>query len=412
MEKQYRVHLLICAGTSCVSGGSLDVRDSLVEEIKKNGLEDEIYVGTTGCNGFCAAGPLMIAYPDEVFYQKLAVEDVPYFVEEYLVKGRVAKKHLFEAPETEEVITRIKDIGFFSRQILVALKNRGLIDPDNIDEYIARDGYLGTAKALLEMTPEQIVEEMKASGLRGRGGAGFPTGLKWQFCAGAEGSPKFILCNADEGDPGAFMDRSILESDPHSVLEGMIIGGKAINANKGYIYVRAEYPLAITRLQTAIGQAKEYGLLGEDILESGFDMDIELYYGAGAFVCGEETALMRSIEGQRGMPRPRPPFPAHKGLWDRPSVLNNVESLANVAQIVYRGADWFSSLGTEESKGTKVFALSGCVHNIGLIEVPMGTPLRSIVYDIGGGIPDGKKLKAVQIGGPSGGCVPLSLVDT
>ena len=412
MEKQYRVHLLICAGTSCVSGGSLDVRDALVEEVKKGGLEDEVYVGTTGCNGFCAAGPLMIAYPDEVFYQKLAVEDVPYFVEEYLIKGRPVKAHLFEAPETEEVITKIKDIGFFSSQILVALRNRGLIDPDNIDEYIARDGYLGTGKALLEMTPEQIVEEMKASGLRGRGGAGFPTGLKWQFCAAAEGSPKYILCNADEGDPGAFMDRSILESDPHAVLEGMIIGAKAINTHKGYIYVRAEYPLAIKRLQTAIGQAKEYGLLGEDILESGFDMDIELYFGAGAFVCGEETALMRSIEGKRGMPRPRPPFPAHKGLWDRPSVLNNVESFANVPQIILRGADWFSSLGTEKSKGTKVFALSGLVRNIGLIEVPMGTPLRSIIYDIGGGIPDGKRLKAVQIGGPSGGCVPSNLVDT
>jgi NADH-quinone oxidoreductase subunit F len=412
MEKKYRAHLLICAGTSCVSNGSLELRDALVEEIKKRELEDEVYVATTGCNGFCAAGPLMIAYPDEVFYQKLAVEDVPFFVEEYLLKGRVVKKHLFESPEAAEVIPKIKDIGFFSQQILVALKNRGLIDPDKIDEYIARDGYLGTAKALLEMTPEQIVEEMKASGLRGRGGAGFPTGLKWQFAAAAEGSPKYMLCNADEGDPGAFMDRSILESDPHSVLEGLIIGAKAIGAHKGYIYVRAEYPLAILRLQTAIGQAKDYGLLGEDILGSGFDMDIELYYGAGAFVCGEETALMRSIEGKRGMPRPRPPFPAHKGLWDKPSVLNNVESLANIPQIIYRGADWFSSLGTEKSTGTKVFALSGRVRNIGLIEVPMGAPLRSIIYDIGGGIPDGKKFKAVQLGGPSGGCIPASLIET
>ena len=412
MEKKYRAHLLICAGTSCVSSGSLDVRDALVREIEKNNLQDEVFIATTGCNGFCAAGPLMIAYPDEIFYQKLAVEDVPFFVEEYLLKGRVVKKHLFESPEAAEVIPKIKDIGFFSQQILVALKNRGLIDPDKIDEYIARDGYLGTAKALLEMTPEQIVEEMKASGLRGRGGAGFPTGLKWQFCAAAEGSPKYMLCNADEGDPGAFMDRSILESDPHSVLEGLIIGAKAIGAHKGYIYVRAEYPLAIQRLKTAIGQAKDYGLLGQDILGSGFDMDIELYYGAGAFVCGEETALMRSIEGKRGMPRPRPPFPAHKGLWDKPSVLNNVESLANIPQIIYRGADWFSSLGTEKCKGTKVFALSGCVKNIGLIEVPMGTPLRSIIYDIGGGIPDGKRLKAAQLGGPSGGCVPESLIET
>lgn len=412
MEKKYRVHLMICAGTSCVSSGSLDVRDALVKEIEKNNLQDEVFVATTGCNGFCAAGPLMIAYPDEIFYQKLAVDDVPYFVEEYLIKGRVVKKHLFENPETAEAIPSIKEIGFFSRQVLVALKNRGLIDPDNIDEYIARDGYMGAAKALLEMTPEQIVEEMKTSGLRGRGGAGFPTGLKWQFCAAATGSPKYMLCNADEGDPGAFMDRSILESDPHSVLEGMIIGAKAIGSHHGYIYVRAEYPLAIQRLQTAIGQAKDYGLLGKDILGSGFDMEIDLYLGAGAFVCGEETALMRSIEGQRGMPRPRPPFPANKGLWDRPTVLNNVESLANIPQIIYRGANWFNSLGTEESTGTKVFALSGQVRNIGLIEVPMGTPLRSIIYDIGGGIPDGKKFKAVQLGGPSGGCIPESLLET
>ncbi|MEJ2586293.1 MAG: NADH-quinone oxidoreductase subunit NuoF [Deltaproteobacteria bacterium] len=412
MEKKYRVHLLICAGTSCVSSGSLEVRDALVDEINRRDLQDEVYVATTGCNGFCAAGPLMIAYPEGVFYQKLSAEDVPYFVEEYLVKGRIAEKFVFESPEGEQLVPAIKDIGFFSRQVLVALRNRGLIDPDNIDEYIARDGYLGTAKALLEMTPEQIVEEMKASGLRGRGGAGFPTGLKWQFCAASEGSPKYMLCNADEGDPGAFMDRSILESDPHSVLEGIIIGGKAIGSHHGYIYVRAEYPLAIQRLQTAIAQAKAYGLLGEDILGSGFDMDIELYFGAGAFVCGEETALMRSIEGKRGMPRPRPPFPAHKGLWDRPSVLNNVESLANVPQIIYRGAKWFSSLGTEKSTGTKVFALSGRVRNIGLIEVPMGTPLRSIIYDIGGGIPDNKRFKAVQLGGPSGGCIPEALIET
>lgn len=411
MEKKYRVHLMICAGTSCVLNGSLDMRDALVEEIHKKGLQDEVFVGTTGCNGFCAAGPLMVAYPDEIFYQKLTDKDVPYFVEEYLIKGRTLKKHLFESPEAEEAIPKIKDIGFFSSQILVALKNRALIDPDNIDEYIARDGYLGAAKALLEMTSEQIIEEMKASGLRGRGGAGFPTGLKWQFCAAAKGDIKYMLCNADEGDPGAFMDRSILESDPHSVLEGMVIGGKAIGSNTGYIYVRAEYPLAIERLRTAIRQAREYGLLGKDILGSGFDMDIDLYLGAGAFVCGEETALMRSIEGERGMPRPRPPFPANKGLWDRPTVLNNVESLANIPQIIYRGAKWFSSLGTEKSKGTKVFALSGQVRNIGLIEVPMGAPLRSIIYDIGGGIPDGKKFKAVQLGGPSGGCIPAHLLD-
>jgi NADH-quinone oxidoreductase subunit F len=412
MEKKYRVHLLICAGTSCVASGSLDVRDALVAEIKKQGLEDEVYVATTGCNGFCAVGPLLVAYPDGVFYQKLKPQDVPYFVEEYLLKGRVVKKHLFESPEKDIAIPKIKDINFFSHQVLVALRNRGLIDPDQIDDYIARDGYLGMAKALLEMTPETIVEEVKASGLRGRGGGGFPTGLKWQFCQQAKGSPKYILCNADEGDPGAFMDRSILESDPHAVLEGMVIGAKAIGAHHGYIYVRAEYPLAIKRLHTAIGQAREYGLLGQDILGSGFDMDIDLYYGAGAFVCGEETALMQSIEGRRGMPRPRPPFPAHKGLWGQPSVLNNVESYANIPQIIHRGSGWFASLGTDKSKGTKVFALTGCVNNIGLIEVPMGTALRSIVYDIGGGIPEGKKLKAVQLGGPSGGCLPERLIDT
>ena len=412
MEKTYRVHLMICAGTSCVASGSLDVRDALEEEIKKRGLANEVYIATTGCNGFCAAGPLLVAYPDGVFYQKLKPEAVPHFVEEYLVKGRIVREHLFENPDKSTLVPKIKDIGFFGNQVLVALKNRGLIDPDKIDEYIARDGYLGTAKALLEMEPEEIVEEVLGSGLRGRGGGGFPTGLKWKLCAKAQGSPKFILCNADEGDPGAFMDRSILESDPHSVLEGMIIGAKAIGAHQGYIYVRAEYPLAIKRLHVAIDQARDYGLLGKDILGSGYDMDIDLYYGAGAFVCGEETALMQSIEGRRGMPRPRPPFPASKGLWNKPSILNNVETYANVPQIIHRGSPWFAALGTEKSKGTKVFALTGCVNNIGLIEVPMGTPLRSIVYDIGGGIEEHKNLKAVQIGGPSGGCLPESLIDT
>jgi len=412
MEKAYRTHLMLCAGTGCVASGSLQVRDALAEEIKKQGLEDEVLISITGCNGFCAAGPLLVAYPDGIFYQKLNVPDVPFFVEEYLVKGRVVSKHLFEPKKGASPIPKLNDIGFFGHQVLVALRNRGLIDPDRIDEYIARDGYLGTAKALTEMTSQQILDEILASGLRGRGGAGFPTGLKWKFAAGATGSPKYILCNADEGDPGAFMDRSILESDPHSVIEGMIIGAKAIDAHKGYVYLRAEYPLAIERLQAAIDQAKEYGLLGEDILGSGFDMDIELYYGAGAFVCGEETALMQSIEGKRGMPRPRPPFPAHQGLWGKPSVLNNVETFANVAPIIHRGASWFSSLGTEKSTGTKVFALTGNVKNIGLIEVPMGTPLRTIVHDIGGGIPNRKKLKAVQVGGPSGGCIPDHMIDT
>ena len=413
MEKTYRTHLLLCAGTSCVASGALKVLDALRVEIENRGLQDEVYVTTTGCNGFCAAGPLLVAYPDGIFYQKLGVDDIPHFVEEYLVKGRVVKKHLFEPKKGAEAIPKLNDIGFFNHQVLVALRNRGLIDPDKIDEYIARDGYLGTARALTEMEPQQILEEILASGLRGRGGAGFPTGLKWKFAAGATGSPKYILCNADEGDPGAFMDRSILESDPHAVIEGMIIGAKAIGAHQGYVYLRAEYPLAIERLQRAIDQARDYGLLGEDILGSGFDMSIDLYYGAGAFVCGEETALMQSIEGKRGMPRPRPPFPAHKGLWDKPSVLNNVETFANVAQIMHRGADWYASIGTEKSAGTKVFALTGNVKNIGLIEVPMGTPLRTIVHDIGGGIPGRKKtLKAVQVGGPSGGCIPDHMIDT
>jgi NADH:ubiquinone oxidoreductase subunit F (NADH-binding)/(2Fe-2S) ferredoxin/Pyruvate/2-oxoacid:ferredoxin oxidoreductase delta subunit len=412
MEKVYRANILICAGTSCVAFGSLKLRDALVAEIENRGLQDEVKVETTGCNGFCAVGPLMIVYPEGVFYKQLAVEDVPYFVEEHLVKGRIVPKHLYEEIDKKEPVPIMSDIGFFKNQILVALRNRGLIDPEVIDEYIGRDGYTATAKALTEMTSEQIVDEIYRSGLRGRGGAGFPTGTKWKFCMEAQGDMKYILCNADEGDPGAFMDRSVLESDPHSVLEGLIIGGKAIGAHKGYIYVRAEYPLAIKRLNIAIEQAKEYGLLGENILESGFDFDIELYHGAGAFVCGEETALMRSIEGKRGMPRPRPPFPAHKGLFDKPTVLNNVETYANVAQIISRGAEWFSSLGTEKSKGTKVFALSGDVNNIGLIEVPMGITLRTIVYEIGGGIKEGKKLKSVQIGGPSGGCLPESLIDT
>jgi NADH-quinone oxidoreductase subunit F len=412
MGRKYRLHLMICAGTSCVASGSLKVRDALHDEIRKQNLENEVFLATTGCNGFCAAGPLMIAYPDGILYTKVQPEDIPEFVETYLVKGRIDENHIYRDPETGRFIPKIKDIDFFRHQMLVALRNRGIIDPENINDYIGNDGYLGAARALLEIDPAQIIEEVKASGLRGRGGAGFSTGLKWQFCAAAAGNPKYILCNADEGDPGAFMDRSILESDPHAVLEGMLIGARAIGANKGYIYVRAEYPLAIDRLHVAIAQARDYGLLGDDILGSGFTFDVELYLGAGAFVCGEETALMRSIEGERGMPRPRPPFPAQKGLWDCPSVLNNVESFANIPQIIHYGAAWFGSLGTEKSKGTKVFALSGCINNIGLIEVPMGTPLRKIVYDIGGGIPDGKKLKAVQVGGPSGGCVPENLIDT
>jgi NADH:ubiquinone oxidoreductase subunit F (NADH-binding)/(2Fe-2S) ferredoxin/ferredoxin len=411
MDKIYRTHILVCAGTGCVLNGSLKVRDALVAEIARHGLQDEVLVATTGCNGFCAVGPVAVVHPGTIFYKRLDVGDVPFFVEELCVKGRAVRKHLFEEVERNELIPMMNDIGFFKHQVLIALKNRALIDPDVIDEYIGRDGYTATVKALTQMTSENIVDEIFRSGLRGRGGGGFPTGTKWKLCMEAKGDVKYILCNADEGDPGAFMDRSVLESDPHAVIEGMIIGGKAIGANTGYIYVRAEYPLAIERLNRAIAQARDYGLLGKNIFDSGFDFDIELYYGAGAFVCGEETALMQSIEGKRGMPRPRPPFPAHKGLWNKPTVLNNVETYANIPQIILRGADWFASLGTETSKGTKVFALTGDVNNIGLIEVPMGITLRRIVYDIGGGIKNNRELKAVQIGGPSGGCLPASLVD-
>jgi len=409
--KQYRANLLICAGTGCVASGSLKIKVALEEEVKKHNLQDEIKIVLTGCNGFCAQGPLMVVYPEGIFYQALKPEDIPFLVEEHFLKGRPVKDLMYIPPAEKEPVPVMKDIPFFSHQVLRVLRNRGLLDAEKIDEYITRDGYLGAAKALLEMTPEQIIDEVKKSGLRGRGGAGFPTGLKWEFCAKAKGDIKYILCNGDEGDPGAFMDRSVLEADPHAVLEGMIIGAKAIGAHKGYIYVRAEYPLAVKRLGIAIEQATEYGLLGKDILGSGFDFEIEIYQGAGAFVCGEETALMTSIEGRRGMPRPRPPFPAHKGLWQKPSVLNNVETFANIPQIILNGAEWYASLGTEKSKGTKVFALTGAINNIGLIEVPMGIPLRQIIYDIGGGIKNKRKFKAVQMGGPSGGCIPESLID-
>ena len=408
----YRLNALICAGTSCVSGEAFAFKDALEKELKEKKLTEEVQVVATGCNGFCAKGPIMVIYPEGIFYERLEVSDVPKLVEEHFIKGRIYMDKTFEEPESQGQMPKMNDIPFFGKQVLIALKNRGLIDPESIDEYISRDGYMGMGKALLELTPEEIIAEVKTSGLRGRGGGGFPTGLKWQFCNQAQGDEKFILCNADEGDPGAFMDRSILESDPHAVLEGMVIGAKAIGAHYGYVYCRAEYPLAIERLSLAISQAREYGLLGDDILGSGFACDLDIYMGAGAFVCGEETALMTSIEGKRGMPRPRPPFPAHKGLWQKPTVLNNVESYANIGQIILRGGDWYASLGTEKSKGTKVFALTGAVNNIGLVEVPMGTSISEIVYDIGGGIKDGKKLKGVQLGGPSGGCVPARLVDT
>ena len=405
--KMFRSHLLLCGGTGCHASGSLNVKKALVAELAQRGLSEEIKLVETGCNGFCAMGPIMVVYPEGVIYMSIKAEDIPELVEEHLVKGRVLQRLLYREPTTEAVIPTMQEIPFFALQELRVLRNRGLIDPEVIEEYIARDGYAGMAKALTEMTPEDIVKEVLDSGLRGRGGAGFPTGLKWKFALSSPGDVKYVLCNADEGDPGAFMDRSVLEADPHAVLEGMVIAAKAIGARHGYIYCRAEYPLAIQRLNIAIAQAKEAGLLGKDILGTGFDFDLEIYQGAGAFVCGEETALMTSIEGKRGMPRPRPPFPAVAGLWQKPSVLNNVETLANIGQIILKGAAWYAGIGTEKSKGTKVFALTGDVNNVGLVEVPMGTTLGAIVFDIGGGIPKGKKFKAAQLGGPSGGCIPI-----
>ena len=405
--KMFRSHLLLCGGTGCHASGSLNVKKAIVTELLKQGLAEEIKIVETGCNGFCAMGPIMVVYPEGVIYMQIKQEDVPELVEEHLVKGRILQRLLYREPSTEAVIPTMQEIPFFALQELRVLKNRGLIDPEKIEEYIARDGYAGMAKALTEMNPEDIVKEVLDSGLRGRGGAGFPTGLKWKFAAQSPGDVKYVLCNADEGDPGAFMDRSVLEADPHAVLEGMVIAAKAIGSHHGYIYCRAEYPLAIHRLNIAIAQAKEAGLLGQDILGTGFDFDLEIYQGAGAFVCGEETALMTSIEGKRGMPRPRPPFPAIAGLWQKPSVLNNVETLANIGQIILKGSQWHAGVGTERSKGTKVFALTGDVNNVGLVEVPMGTTLGTIVYDIGGGIPKGKKFKAAQLGGPSGGCIPI-----
>jgi len=410
--KTFRSHALICAGTGCVSNKSLQVRTALQEELKKCGLEEEVQVVITGCNGFCAVGPVMVVYPEGIFYQRLTRDDIPLLVSEHFLKGRPVEKLMYREEEKKATVPRMQDISFFGLQVLRALRNRGIIDAEKIEEYIGRDGYQALGKALTELTPEGIIEEVKISGLRGRGGAGFPTGLKWEFCAKARGEVKYVLCNGDEGDPGAFMDRSILEADPHSVLEGMTIAARAIGAHQGYIYVRAEYPLAVSRLKVAIRQSRDYGLLGKNILNSGFDFDIDIYQGAGAFVCGEETALMTSIEGKRGMPRPRPPFPAYKGLWRKPTILNNVETYANVPPIILHGGSWYSELGTEKSKGTKVFAVTGAVNNIGLVEVPMGTSLRSIIYDIGGGIKGKRKFKAVQMGGPSGGCIPESLVDT
>jgi len=404
--------LMVCGGTGCHATGSIAVIERLRDEVVQKGLQDKVRVIETGCNGFCAMGPIMVVHPGDIFYQKLTADDVPIIIDEHIVGGKPVEKYFYKDPVTKKKIPSQDDIPFFAHQMPRALRNKGLIDPESIDDYIARDGYQAVAKALHELSPDEIIEEVKTSGLRGRGGAGFPAGMKWQFAKASPGEVKFVLCNADEGDPGAFMDRSILEADPHAVLEGMIIAAKAINAHQGYIYARTEYPLAIRRLGIAIEQARERGLIGDNILDSGFDFHVEIYQGAGAFVCGEETALMRSIEGKRGMPRPRPPFPAHKGLWEKPTILNNVETLANVGQIILKGGAWYASVGTETSKGTKVFALSGDVNNIGLVEVPMGTTLRTMIYDIGGGIPKKRKFKAVQLGGPSGGCIPDSHLDT
>ncbi len=406
---RYRTHLMICAGTGCVSNNAFKIKEALQREIKRFDLEDEVMIVTTGCNGFCAQGPIMVVQPDGIFYQMLTEENIPHLVEEHLLKGRPVKKLMYTPTEEERPIPKMSDIGFFKKQRLIALRNRGLIDPERIDEYIARDGYSALAKALLEMSPEQIIREIKNSGLRGRGGAGFPTGRKWELARNAPGEEKYIICNGDEGDPGAFMDRSIVESDPHSVLEGMLIGARAIGSSQGFIYIRNEYPLALERLIRAVGDAREYGLLGKNILGTDFEFDITVHRGAGAFVCGEETALMACIEGRVGRPRPRPPYPAERGLWGKPTNINNVETWANVPPIVLRGAGWFSEIGTETSKGTKVFSLVGKINNTGLIEVPMGITLREIIQDIGGGIPGGKKFKAVQTGGPSGGAFPLSI---
>jgi NADH-quinone oxidoreductase subunit F len=409
--KKYRTHLLVCAGTGCVSCNSFKIKEALEQEIQKRNLQNEILVIATGCNGFCERGPILLVQPDGIFYQQLKVEDVPRLVEEHLLKGRPVKKLMYVPPDEKEPVPKMKDIEFFKHQRLIVLRNRGRIDPEKVEEYIAFDGYEAMAKVLTKMTPEEIISQISASGLRGRGGAGFPTGKKWDVGRKAKRTPKYLICNGDEGDPGAFMDRSVLEADPHAVLEGMVIGAKAIGAEKGFIYIRHEYPLAVKRMDIAISQAEEYGLLGKNILDTGFNFDVEVVQGAGAFVSGEETALIASVEGRIATPRQRPPYPAQKGYMGLPTVINNVETWATVPNIIRRGAAWFAGLGTETSKGTKIFSLVGKINNTGLVEVPMGITLRDIVYGIGGGIPDGRKFKAVQIGGPSGGCLPSSKLD-
>lgn len=408
----YRSQVLICTGTGCSSSNSPAIIKRFEECIRNAGLENEIKVVRTGCFGLCENGPICIVYPEGAFYSHIKVDDVERIVSEHLVKGRVVADLLYKKSVTDDgKIRSLEEIDFYKKQKRVALRNCGVIDPENINEYIAFDGYKALAKALTEMSRDDVIDVILKSGLRGRGGAGFPTGLKWKFAKAPESDVKYVCCNADEGDPGAFMDRSVLEGDPHSVLEAMAIAGYAIGSQQGYIYVRAEYPIAVKRLRIAIAQAREAGLLGRDIFGTGFNFDIDLRLGSGAFVCGEETALMTSIEGCRGEPRPRPPFPAIKGLFGKPTILNNVETLANVCQIILNGPEWFASMGTEKSKGTKVFALGGKINNTGLVEIPMGTTLREIIYDIGGGIPNGKKFKAAQTGGPSGGCIPAEHLD-
>ena len=408
-----RSHVLICGGTGCTSSGSVKIREAMEKELEAVGLSDEVKMVQTGCFGLCASGPIMIVYPEGTFSARVQVEDVKEIVNEHLLKGRVVTRLVHKEDEHDEAKPiALSDTVFYKKQHRVALRNCGLINPENIDEYIATDGYQALGKVLTTMTPQEVIDVISASGLRGRGGGGFPTGTKWKFAAAQPAGQKYVGCNADEGDPGAFMDRSVLEGDPHAVLEAMAIAGYAIGADQGYIYVRAEYPIAVNRLEIAIKQAHEYGLLGNNIFGTGFNFDIKLRLGAGAFVCGEETALLTSIEGNRGEPRPRPPFPAVKGLFGKPTIINNVETWANIPQIILNGADWFKSMGTERSPGTKVFALGGKIKNTGLVEVPMGTTLREVIEEIGGGIPNGKKFKAAQTGGPSGGCIPASLIDT
>ena len=408
----FRSYVLVCGGTGCTSSNSPKIIEELEKEIQAVGLADEVKVVKTGCFGLCALGPIMIVYPEGVFYSRVQPEWIKEIVDEHLLKGRVVKKYLYQETVDGDNIKNLMHTKFYEKQVRIALRNCGVIAAEDIDEYIARGGYTALEKVLFTMKPQEVIDEIKASGLRGRGGAGFSTGMKWQFTANAEGDIKYVCCNADEGDPGAFMDRSVLEGDPHSVIEAMTIAAYAVGGSQGYVYVRAEYPIAVQRLKIALGQAREYGLLGDNIMGTGFKFDIEIRLGAGAFVCGEETALMTSIEGNRGEPRPRPPFPANKGLFAKPTLLNNVETYANITQIINNGAKWFASMGTEKSPGTKVFALGGKVVNTGLVEIPMGTTLRTIIDEIGGGCPNGKKFKAAQTGGPSGGCIPMEHFDT